>query len=284
MIVQWLKRLLVTLVLAICAALAIQITRTSPEPWTASDIAGFTASLNEAAAIGVPHGFLMKSEMRDAHLTLLEKVESGAVLSEPEDRIYRQVFQTVLHQSQGFLGAFDRELSVLVDHAMPMANNVSGAGISGDHDHHDLSARKNFDELLTSLQKLEAATTSFGRIVHANAAQKDLVDLISHMGVAPHTVSVAYVAPDAPWPDAELGVEFEEMLKNFKAAQFSPINGPDYWIAIDAALQHYANLILAVQHIVQTNTSPWERKVAGRFLSAQTLAPPVDLNRPLRRK
>jgi hypothetical protein len=167
---------------------------------------------------------------------------------------------------------------------MDMANNVETMGIAGQHDHHDVSASANFAALLGSLDALDHASNAFSRIRYANAAQKDLVDLISHMGVAPHTVSVPYVAPTKAWPDAEVGGEFEGMMRAFKEAQFEPVNSIPYWAAIDLALKNYAALILSVQTHVVGHTQTWERRVAGRFLSPQTLAPPVDLNRPLRRK
>ncbi len=242
-------------------------------------MSGLTQALIEAAAIGVPHDFLMQKDVRLQHLALLEKVESGALLTPAESLEYRKIFQATLLESQSFLAAFDRQLSVLPDHAMDAANNVESHGIAGRHDHHDQSARSNFRELLTSLEQLDQARTPVGRIFYANAAQKDLVDLISHMGVAPHTVSVPYEAPDRPWPDAALGSVFEEMLKAFKAAQFEPVNSPAYWQHVDEALARYNALILAVQERVVAKTARWERRIAGRFNAVQTFAPPVDLKR-----
>jgi hypothetical protein len=276
-------------ILASAAALTIAlgatlIARTNPDPWSAEEITRLTVGLNEAAAIGVPHGFLMSNVERAAHLALLEKVEVGAVLTPAESLEYRYIFQKTLQESQRFLGAFDGELTIIPDHAMDMANNVETKGIAGYHDHHDVSARANFAALLQSLLALDQAENAFARMRYANAAQKDLVDLISHMGVAPHTVSVPYLPPAKAWPDAELGAEFEGMMKAFKDAQFEAVNSTAYWAAIDVALENYAALILSVQAHVVAHTAPWERRVAGRFLSPQTLAPPVDLHRPLRRK
>lgn len=278
----WLKRLFALLALSFVLAFALVVARTNPDPWSQEEISQLTKALNEAAAIGVPHGFLLKSEERKAHLELIEKVENGVVLTVVEGLEYRRVFQKILFDSQKFLSAFDTELSVLPNHAMHMNNNIQNTGIVGNHDHHDLSARANFAGLLHSLEMLGQATSAFGRIRHANAAQKDLVDLISHLGVAPHTVSVPYVAPQEQWQDYELGEIFEAMLKDFKAAQFVPVNGPAYWAAVDAALAKYALTIATVQQRVISHTTSWERRLAGRFLSMQTLAPPVDLDRPLR--
>jgi hypothetical protein len=268
------------------AVLAIPLLafRSNPEPWNAAELSRLTAQLNEAAAIGVPHDFLMNEKMRAEHAALFLKVEAGTELSDDESKQYRLLFQSVLHDSQRFLATFDRELSVVSDHAMDQPNNVTGQGITGHHDHHDLSARKNFSKVLASLAALDEAGNPASRIFYANAAQKDLVDLISHMGVAPHTVSVGYSAPDVPWPDPELGQCFEVMVISYKQAQLERVNSQAYWNAVDKATASYTTLILQVQDRIWKKTSAWERRIVGRFNAIQTFAPPVDLTRPLRRK
>jgi hypothetical protein len=282
MIFRWIIRIFKLLMVALTLVAAVVVLNTNPDPWAEKDLPALTKALNEAAAIGVPHDFLMQKEVRDQHLAILEKVESGAALTLTESLEYRKIFQATLLDSQSFLAAFDDQLSVLPDHAMQDANNIEGLGIAGHHDHHDQSARSNFRALLNSLEHLDQARTPIGRVFNTNAVQKDLVDLISHMGVAPHTVSVPYAEPNEPWPDAALGSIFEDMLKAFKAAQFELINTPAYWQHVDKALAHYDDLILAVQGRVVAKTARWERRIAGRFNSVQTFAPPIDLNRPLR--
>jgi len=279
-----LKRVVLTAVTGLALVAALLMAWTNPEPWSPTEVRRLTIGLNEAAAIGVPHGFLMAKSARESHLALLQKVEAGELLSESESRQYRQVFQKVLHDSQSFLAAFDAQLTILDNVDMASPNNVTTQGISGHHDHHDVSARANFAAMLHSLEGLDQAGNPISRIGYANAVQKDLVDLISHMGVAPHTVSVPYTPPDSPWADNELGGKFEAMTKAFKDAQFAPVNSEPYWAAVDAALANYADLILLVQARVVSRTATWERRVAGRFLSTQTGAPPVDIQRPLRRK
>jgi hypothetical protein len=283
MLRTWIKRLLYVAVIALLGAASLIIARTNPEPWTKEEIVFLTQGLNEAAAISVPHGYLMSKGMREANLAVLEKVESGTVLDASESKAYRHIFQQNLQESQNFLARFDAELSVIPDHAMQTENNIAELGIAGHHDHHDLSARKNFAGLLASLAKLETASNSFGRIRFANAVQKDLVDLISHMGVAPNTISVPYQSPEMPWPDSELGQIFEDMMKAFKQAQFENVNAPAYWAAVDVALAKYAELIWTVQTRVNSHTAVWERRIAGRFLSMQTLAPPVEIKKSARR-
>jgi hypothetical protein len=284
MIVWFIKRVSVVVVVGFVLASAYVFAITNPDPWAPAEVARLAAGLNEAAAIGVPHGYLMRKEVRAEHLALLQKVESGEVLSETESIEYRHIFQNTLHDSQRFLSSFDGQLTILDDVEMSTSNNVAGQGIAGHHDHHDVSARENFQAMLHSLQSLEQTSSSFSRIASANMVQKDLVDLISHMGIAPHSVSVPYVPPDRLWADSALGDKFEAMTRAFKDAQFSPINSPPYWAAIDEALAKYGDLILAVQTRVVAHTSSLERRIAGRFMSFQTGAPPVDINRPMRRK
>lgn len=270
--------------MAFVIVVAAILLRTSPDPIARPEVRRLVSGLNEAAAIGVPHFYLMSDATRAAHRALLARVEAGDRLDGPDSAAYRRLFQGVLHDSQRFLSRFDAELTVLDNHAAGEPNNVSGAGIAGHHDHHDLSARKNFAALLDNLARLAAAEASFERIRLANVLQKDLVDLISHLGVAPHSVSVGYVPPAEPWADPTLGEMFEAMLMAFKAAQFQPVHSTAYWTEVDLALEHYAGLIFAVQSAVHARTTPWERRIAGRFLSPQTLAPPVDLDRQPRRR
>ncbi|MCB1382341.1 MAG: hypothetical protein KDJ73_05315 [Notoacmeibacter sp.] len=260
---------------------------TNPEPWTGEEVHRLAIQLNEAAAIGVPHGYLASAEDRRQNGALLAKVEEGAVLDAQASAAYRRAYQAILAENQSFLARFDAELSVLRDHAPDIANNDGGAGIPGRHDHHDLSARRNFSGLLSSLQSLDEAkgiAAGQQRIVTATRAYKDLVDLISHLGVAPHTVSVPYKPAPKPWPDARLGNSFEAMLAAFKEAQFEPVNSPAYWAAIDRGIAAYEALILAVQERIVERLQPWERRFSGRFLSPQTLAPPVTLDRVLRKR
>ncbi|MCA0423456.1 MAG: hypothetical protein LCH61_09050 [Proteobacteria bacterium] len=281
---RWFWRLGAVGLTGVAAGGLVLVLRTSPESIPKPDIRTLATGLNEAAAIGVPHFYLLSDDERKANGALLARVEAGEPLDAADSAAYRRVFQNVLFQSQKFLSRFDAELTVLDNHAAHAPNNVAAEGITGHHDHHDVSARLNFAAMIENLRQLSGADSTFARIRLANVVQKDLVDLISHLGVAPHTVSVAYVPPAEPWSDPALGAIFEAMLVAFKAAQFEPIHSPAYWAAIDRALDLYADLIFAVQGRVQAATSPLERRISGRFLSPQTLAPPVDLDRPRRKR
>jgi len=55
----WLRNIFTGIFLFIAALLALIMVQTNPEPWTPAEIKKITIGLNEAAAIGVPHGFLM---------------------------------------------------------------------------------------------------------------------------------------------------------------------------------------------------------------------------------
>ena len=265
---------------------AAHVSAFDPGPMSEVDITAWTQRLNEAAAIGVPHGFLMDEPARLANTALLTKVEAGSELTADESRQYRQLFQSILYDNQQFLSAFDNELTVLQDVAPETANNCLSLGIAGLHDHHDVSARLNFAAIIMSLDRLNAARGPLGvltRIAAANAALKDLSDLIGHLGVAVHSLSVPYAEPETPWKDAALGGLFETMLVEFKAAQFETVNSPGYWAHVDKALAAYGGLVSTVQARIGRDASPLEQRIAGRFLSLRTLAPQVDPAIPMRR-
>lgn len=281
---HWFKRAVYLVGVVIFAGTTFTLYKSNPNPHTRAELLTLVRQLNEAAAIGVPHDFLMQEEKRAENQNLLSKVESGQELSDDESKHYRELFQSVLLDSQIFLSRFDGQLAVMQSHAMATANNVGGQGIAGPHDHHDISARENFSVMLASLNALQTSDTFLSRIRYTNAIQKDLVDLVSHIGVAAHTVSVPYTPVEQPWPDAVLGEAFETYLETTKQAQFLPVNSARYWLAIDEALSAYVDLIAMVQARANSATSRWERRIAGRFMSVQTLAPPVDLSRQLRRK
>ncbi len=275
---KWVAILLLVALVALAAF-------TDPHPLTRAQISAMTGQLNEAAAVGVPQDFLISDGLRQAHGALLARVERGEPLDEEDSIAYRLVYQRILTDNQSFLARFDRQLTILDDVAMALGNNCGSSGIAGRHDHHDRSARENFAGLLTSLDRLEAAqgwSGSPARILASAHAYKDLVDLISHMGVMPHTLSVPYAPPEIAWKDAALGGSFEAMLAAYKQAQFAPVHSPAYWAAVDTALAAYDRLIVAVQDRIVTRTSPFERRLSGRFLSPQTLAPPIAMNRVLR--
>ncbi len=283
---RFLKLLLISIFALTVSLLLILLTFGSSQPYSSEKLRGFALRLNEAAAIQIPHHFLMDEAIRQQHLTLLKKVETGAELTAENSARYRAIFQSNLAQSQSFLGRFDQELTILEDWQMSADNNVGQAGITGKHDHHDRSARLNFADVERSLSIIDKSTGGFGyvqRIRAINLAYKSLADVISHLGVAPHTVSVAYELPAVALRDPTLGSLFETVLRNYKNAQFETVNSTAYWRYVDRAVNDYARLVEQVQKRVHAKSTWWERRIAGRFLSLQTLAPMIEEDIPLRR-
>ncbi|MFZ1682095.1 MAG: hypothetical protein WAT70_13835 [Rhizobiaceae bacterium] len=279
------RRAALAVTVFVALAVGALMAATDPVPLEAARVHRIARQMNEAAAIAVPHGYLMDEALRAQNRALLSRVEHGDVLDADASALYRGVIQAVLLANQAFLARFDRELTVLADHAMHRPNNARGHGIAGRHDHHDLSARLNFAALLAELAALDEAAGWPGaprRILAAARAWKDLADIVGHLGVSAHSVSVPYEPPPAPWPDQDLGGRFEAMLMAYKQAQAEPVNSPAYWQSMDSALDACAAMILAVQVRIVSRTRSWERRLSGHFLSPQTLATPVELDRPLR--
>lgn len=248
-----------------------------PPKWTVDEIRSRVDLLNEAAAVDTPHNGLDDGETRAQHLALFEAVERGAELSDAQSAEYRTIYQGILKRNQGSLKLFDSNLTVLTDVGMDQDNNVGGKGIAGAHDHHDASARSNFKDLSASLQRIRSAsgvTSPFVRIKNAIYAYKDVTDIVLHLATAPHTKSVPHV-PAQNRPADSLSDDFETVLREFKLAQFEPVNSKQYIKHIHNALDRYDQMILKVQEIVYGNLSTLERTIAGRWGAWQSFGPPV---------
>jgi hypothetical protein len=256
--------------------LAVYKTPYDPPARTPQEISDLTDILNEAASVIAPHKTLGK-KIRFENLALFEKVEDGAELSEKESAEYRKLYQQIVLNNQLFFWSYDHQVTVMPDVGMDAANNVGGQGIAGKHDHHDASARINLELLESNLARIDAATgvmASPARIYSAIKAHKNLTDLMLHFGTVPQTVSVPF-APSEFAPDDALAANFETMLREYKTAQFAPVNSPAYWNAVHAALAAYDKLIIEVQDHVRTKLGPVERTLAGRWLAWQSLTPPM---------
>ncbi|ROZ69370.1 hypothetical protein EEB15_22900 [Ramlibacter sp. WS9] len=187
---------------------------------------------------------------------------------------YRQAYQSILRDKQWYLSLFDRNLTVVHDHGMTDNNNVGGKGIAGDHDHHDFSARSNVEALRASLARIEdPAASGLSKVFHAARAHKDLTDIILHLATAPQTKSTPYQEGNDV---DELGLQFAKVMRSYKAAQFNPVNSPDYARNLHAALAAYDDLVLHVQMRVTKHLSGWQRVVAGRWLGWQSFGPDLD--------
>lgn len=269
------KRLLqLSLILGI--ALAVWNTPWNPPARTPQEIAALTDIINEASSVIVPHKTLGK-KIRFENLALFERVEKGEELSEADSQTYRKLYQQIILNNQTFFWAYDHQVTSMPDIGIEMGNNAGGKGIAGTHDHHDVSARKNLDLLKGNLATLESASGLTGplvRIFAAAKAHKNLTDLMLHFGTVPQTVSVPY-APTAVEAGDSLGMNFEAVLREYKTAQFAPVNSPAYVNALHAALGAYDRMIIEVQDRVRAKLGPVERTLAGRWLSWQSLTPPT---------
>ena len=256
--------------------LAVYKTPYDPPARTPQEISDLTDILNEAASVIAPHKSLGK-KIRFEHLPLFEKVEKGTELTEQESAEYRKLYQQIVLNNQLFFWSYDHQVTVMPDVGMQMANNVGGQGIAGKHDHHDASARNNLALLKGNLARIDTssgAMASPARIYAAIRAYKNLTDLMLHFGTVPQTVSVGYM-PEEVSPEDSLAVNFESMLREYKTAQFAPVNSPAYWNAVHAALGAYDRMIIEVQDHIRSKLGPLERTLAGRWLAWQSLTPPM---------
>lgn len=263
---------------AIAGGLAFAAWRTpyDPPPYSPQEVTHWVDVINEASSVIVPHKTLGK-KIRYEHQGLFEKVEKGSELSEAETAEYRKLYQKIIFNNQFFFRSYDHQVTILENVEPSLANNIGGMGIIGSHDHHDVSARANLALLKGNLARLDAATGAFAslkRVLSAAKAHKNLTDIMLHLGTAPQTVSVAYVPPAAP-PEDALSKDYETLLREYKTAQFAPMNSPAYVNALHAALNAYDRMVLQVQEHVRSKLGPWERTVAGRWLSWQSLTPPL---------
>src|SRR4051812_44555518 len=138
----------------------------NPAPLRAAEITDEVDQLNDEAMVQGPHFRFASAELRKQHSALFTKVERGEVLSVPEAMQYRTLYQGILLGQQSFFQRFDRELKVLTDVGMSDSNNVGGTGIAGSHDHHDASARSNYEDLRVQLDRLAARSSSAASVYH----------------------------------------------------------------------------------------------------------------------
>jgi hypothetical protein len=264
----------------IVAALAVVFVGVVLTTLMAQDIAPLTADtirkkvdeINQAAAVTVPEEFESGKLCRD-HMDLCKSVDADRPLSEKESSDYRITFQEVICLKQPTLRRFDRNLTVLSNVDMSRPNNVGGLGIAGSHDHHDESMRSNLRDIEGEISTVKDHSRSvYSRVKAAVFVYKDLSDVLTHLATIPHTKSTAYEPPSKN----DLGDyqrAGEAMLIDFKAAQFAPINGPEYWAALSRGLDKFDLPALSVQQAVNDNLSPLERRLTGRWGSVQSLGP-----------
>jgi len=268
----------ITIVVLFVLGIGFILTRDN-RPHGARDVRLFTSLLNEIAAIDVPHNSFLTDDERRQNAGLLGLVESGTDLSPEQSQSYRRLMLATLHKHQSRLVWLDSNLTVLTDVCMDEPNNVGGSGIAGRHDHHDVSARRNFADLVMALEHIDAAggvMAPFVRVYRANQAYKNLTDIILHLAVSVHSVSVPYRPPEQDVEAGSMAADFEAMLVAYKVAQFAPVNGTVYVAQIGRAMDAYDRLVLTVQARINQRLSPLERRLAGRWLAIHTVAPQPD--------
>lgn len=274
-----LHRMVLAFISTLAAGCAALVAATPADPLPSREIEALAVRLNEAAAVGVPHGFLMAKADRLENAALLTKVEAGAELDAAETRAYRFLIQKTLAANQGFLGAFDRQLTLAEDICAGEANNAGGSGIAGQHDHHDLSAQRNAAriEACLDMTEREGVLSSPLRIAGAACAWKHAADLIGHLAVGAHSVGAASI-PSGEGKSPEVAA----MIAAYKIAQFAPVNSARYWRAVVDGEAAYGALLARIRQTIVARLSPPERRIAGPFLSLRQLAPQIDRDLPLR--
>jgi hypothetical protein len=246
------------------------------EPWlpmTAPEIAVRTAALWRYGAVDVPHDMAGPENPKAG---LMVRVAKGEELSAPDSTAYRLAIQQVLAANQRLFAVLDNNIVFASDTGPNDPNNCGGTGIAGRHDLHAASAASNFAELDASLKALSTAGP-LGRIRHANRAYKSLTDLMVHLAPAVHSV-VLKNSPALPeTADPALAQGFEHFRLAMTEASFAPIGSAAYNQALDQAQTAYAALVLTTQTRIIATLSPLEQRLAGRWLSLQSVSPRLTL-------
>ena len=255
------------------------IATSNPAPQNRAEIDAYAQQLFEFGAIRYVHG--LDSPHIAENQSLFDQVRSGAPLDHATSCTYRRAYLMVLQDYARRFQLADDDLQMADDFGIDHANNCDGTGIAGNHDLHDLSAKANVTELLDNLEILQSGTGWVNGIILINEVQKNLVDLTVHM--APAVQSIGVQAPDFDLAGADpIAQSYRDMLGHFKDAQFADINGPAYWDGVDAALANYGDIVASAQEIIVANSGQLQRRIAGRWLSLQTVAPQLDTQTCLR--
>lgn len=272
-----------SLVTGICLLVWVYGVPSPPQKLTRADLIERIRALNESTAWHVPHFGLDDGVIRTQYEALFAPMEQGQVLSTSDSRRYREIYQQLLRENRSGLAFFDRNLTVLVDHAMDIDNNVGSTGIAGDHDHHDASIRSNLNDIQANLEIL-SGSSFFGfspaKILAGLLVHKDTMDILLHVGTVPQTKSTRYepLQTDDPVADAT-----EKVLQHFKNAQFEGVNSFAYWQDVDRGIVAYAELVIIVQDLVFARLTPAELVVVGAWGNWRTFAPGPEY-RPIRNR
>lgn len=269
---KWLKRVVLAAVgvalLALIAVIAVQ----DATPFSARALEQRAKALFAYGSVEVPHEL---AGAEHAELALFNKVADGQGLTKDESKAYRRAFQGVLADNQRLFRALDNNLVFATDYAMDVPNSICGQGIAGRHDLHAASARSNFVELAGNLEAL-SNSGALTRVWNANEAYKNLTDLMVHLAPAVHSV-VVDVPEVLPAFDSSLSVPFETFRDAFQQAGFAPVNSREYHAAIAEGVAAYARLAEVVQTQITSELSPFEHKLAGRWLALHSVSPQLSL-------
>ena len=260
------------LLLCLVALIVVMALLTNPRPHRAAAITAYAHQLFEFGAVRYVHA--LRSDRITMHQDLFDRVAAGAALSAQDSCTYRTAYWMVLQDNARRFQFVDDDLHMATDYGMDHSNNCAGLGIAGAHDLHDISARQNFDELVAHLDALEAGAGWMRSVFLINEINKNLIDLTVHFAPATHAIGVqdpAFLA------QGRLATPYNNMQAAFKNAQFAPVNSPAYWTAVDDALAAYATIVMAAQDVTTASSSGLQRRLSGRWLSLQTVAPRLDL-------
>lgn len=269
------RALLAGLALAV-AVPAGMIWREEWRPLTGPEITQRVAALMRYGAVQVPHDLAGADHPEAA---LMTQVAAGKVLTKAESQRYRLAIQGVLADNQRMFGLLDNNIVFASDVGPDDPNNCGSMGIAGRHDHHAASAASNFAEMEASLVALETAGP-LGRIRHANRAYKSLTDLMVHLAPAQASVILANSPTLPEGADPSRAALFEAFRTAMTEAGFAAIGSVEHGAALTRARQAFAGLALAVQARVTARLSPLEQRLAGRWLSIQSVSPRLELTAP----
>lgn len=252
-----------------CVVILGVIFVSSPKDHTRIDIEIYAKELFEFGSVEYVHS--LESPRKDGLAAVFDQVANGQPLSATLSSQYRNVYAAILQDNATRFSVVDQDLQMAVDFGMDTQNNCGQFGITGEHDLHDMSAKNNYADIQKNLNRLRSGAGFFNRIYLINDINKDLVDLMVHMAPAVHSVGVRDVTFSF---DGES--TFDRMQAAFKTAQFSDVNSRAYWIAVDSALILYADIVEDTQDMISAHSSSMERRIAGRWLAIQTIAPRLE--------
>ena len=266
-------RLLAGTAMVVVLVPAVLIWRQPWQPMTPAQLAAHVRALMRYGAVDVPHDMAGPDHPLAA---LMARVAAGEALSPAESTGYRLAIQAVLADNQRLFTLLDNNIVLASDAGPDDRNNCGSLGIAGRHDLHAASAASNFAEMEASLTALNMAGP-LGRIRHANRAYKSLTDLMVHLAPAQASVMLQGqpALPDTADPDRTAA--FEAFRHAMTEAGFAPIGSPQHRAALAAAQAAFATLAANVQTTITARLSPLEQRLAGRWLSLQSISPRLDL-------